>query len=106
MTPGDTLPQPNCGIDLFCSLGLPNLETGWCVCYNRGGDPVNFVIALFPRDWGSNLTVLSMFSCSLGLPNLETGWCVCYNRGGDPVNFVIDVFPQFHCVVDRFIIKA
>ena len=75
-------PQPNCVIDLFL---LPRLtefgNRGWCVCYNRGGDPVNFVIALFPRDWGSNLTVLSMFSCSLGLPNLETGWCVCYNRG-------------------------
>ena len=47
--------------------GLPNLETGWCVCYNRGGPQPNCVIDLF---------------CSLGLPNLETGWCVCYNRGG------------------------
>ena len=39
----------HCVIDLFCSLGLPNLETGWCVCYNRGGDPVNFVIDIFPQ---------------------------------------------------------
>ena len=89
MTPGDTLPPAHCVSDLFGSLGLPNLETGRCVCYTQGGGGPHCVISFFPhRHVGPCPLRLGFFS-SLGFPDLETGSC----RGG-AANCVIMFFSR------------
>ena len=127
MTPGDTLTHSHCIIDLFSSLGFPDLETGSCRwgSSNCGG--------FFSSSWGS--ANCGIFFPPLGFPDLETGSCrgglfssafriwkqgragggllprlsgfgnrvhaggvAVIRRGGvDPLNFVIDIAPSPLC---------
>ena len=78
MTPGDTLPPAHCIIDLFSSLGFPDLETV------RAGEP---------QLWGSPPSAFRIWkqgSCRGGVAVIRRG-------GVDPLNFVIDIAPSPLC---------
>ena len=100
MTPGDTLTHSHCIIDLFSSLGFPDLETGFVqggVCQlwlwffsssrlsgfgNRVVQGGSFFLGFLDLETGSWKGGVS----SLGFPDLETGFMQgggCrYTQGG------------------------
>ena len=95
MTPGDTLPPAHCIIDLFSSLGFPDLETGSCR-WGSSNCGFFFLLVGFCQLWdffsssrfsgfGNSGSCKRVFFPPLGSPDLETGSC---RVGSANVSFV------------------